>query len=83
MGLEMVVHVADEDLISSAPEDHTPFVTVTSGMRGYFAILMFWDEDGFWDVWQSGIGSYRTAEEARKDAREWAHAEGIRCEEQD
>lgn len=67
--------VTDEDLM--ADEDRAPFVTVTFGMRGYFAVLMTWDEDGFWGPWQTGIGSYRTADEAFREAQDWARADGI------
>lgn len=65
--------VTDEDLIR---EDHAPFVTVTSGMRGYFAVLMTY-ENGYWEPWQTGIGSYRTADEAWREAQDWAAADGI------
>lgn len=86
-----MAEVADEDLISApgavsgAGEDHTPFTTVTYGMRGYFAVLMWWNDkdipgEGFWEPWQSGIGSYKTAAHAWVEARQWAQAEGMRCE---
>jgi hypothetical protein len=79
----MVVLLTDEDLIAGPSEDHTSFVTVTYGMRGYFAVLMWWndqDGDGFWEPWQTGIGSYKTAERAWIEARQWAEAEELRCE---
>lgn len=53
------------------------FVTVTKGMRGFFAVLMSTDEDGFASPQNSGIGSYRTAEAAIPEAKSWAEAEGI------
>lgn len=63
----------------SAPAATTErFVTVTYGLRGYFAVLMWWNPDGFWEPWQSGIGSYVTAEDAAKEGREWAEAEGVK-----
>lgn len=49
------------------------YVTVTSGMRGYFAMLV----EGGCPV-QSGIGSYTTRDEAADEAREWAASENIR-----
>jgi hypothetical protein len=52
------------------------YVTVTSGMRGYFAVLVD-DSDGFPEPVQSGIGSYHTATEAEPEARDWALSEGI------
>lgn len=66
----------DGDLIREE-EDHRSYVTTTSGMRGYFAVLMFWDEAGFWDVWQSGIGSYNSHEAAVREAKDWATAEEL------
>lgn len=56
-----------------------PFITVTRGLRGWFAVQMYWEREygGFWDVWQSGIGSYETPEGAAQEGRQWAEAEGI------
>lgn len=78
--MEMVVHLTDEDFMAD-DEDKSSFVTVTHGMRGYFAVLMKWyPEDNMWDAWQTGIGSYKTAEGARLEARDWARAEELRVE---
>lgn len=79
--------LADEDLMSG-PVVPKSYVTVTSGMRGFFAVLRVWvDEDddgnklpaghGFYDVWSSGIGSYKKPEDAAREARDWATAEGL------
>lgn len=56
-----------------------PFVTITHGMRGYFAVLLVWNEDhgGFYEPWNSGFGSYETAKEAVPEAEMWAEAEGL------
>lgn len=56
-----------------------PYLTIAHGLRGYYAVLMWWnDEDGgFWEPWQTGLCSYRTAAAAEGDAREWAQAEGL------
>jgi len=48
------------------------YITVSHGMRGWFALLA--DSDG---PVQSGIGSYATAEEAAEEARAWALAERL------
>ena len=64
-----------DELFTRSPEPK-PFVTVTSGMRGHFAVLMCPCDEG-WDVWMSGIGSYETREGAAREAREWAEAEGV------
>jgi|HubBroStandDraft_6_1064221.scaffolds.fasta_scaffold1750716_1 hypothetical protein len=53
------------------------YVTSTHGMRGWFAVLVWFAPEGFWEPWQSGIGSYDTQEGAEEEAREWAEAEGI------
>lgn len=49
---------------------------VTQGLRGWFAVCiqMYGDEAG---PNNTGIGSYKTAEEAYLEAREWALGEGI------
>jgi len=63
-------------------------ITTTSGLRGYFAVMMIYvDEDddgkklpdgaGYWDVQQSGIGSYKTHDGAVREALDWAQAEGL------
>lgn len=56
-----------------------PHVTITHGMRGFFAVLIHWNTDlgGFAEPWNSGIGSYRSSAEAEPEARGWAEAEGI------
>lgn len=62
-------------------EDHSPFVTISHGLRGWFAVIMWWnaeDGPGFWEPWQSGIGSYKTPQLARTEAVIWAKAEGLR-----
>lgn len=65
--------------MSPEKEDHTLYVTITRGMRGWFAVMMWWNDiepdlRGFWEPWQSGIGSYETPEGANKEAE----AEGCR-----
>ncbi len=57
--------------------DKRPYVTSTHGGRGWFAVLVWWNPDGFWEPWQSGIGSYVTQEEAEVEAREWAEADEV------
>lgn len=59
--------------------EHPDFVTITSGMRGYFAVLLCWNPEagGFYEPENRGIGSYGTAREAEPEARSWAEAEGV------
>lgn len=58
---------------------HAPYVTVTKGLRGFFAVLVRWNPEygGFYEPWDSGLGSYATAEEAEPEARGWASDEGV------
>lgn len=62
-------------------KDHPGYVTVTYGLRGYFAVLMAWNPDhgGFYEPWNSADFSHRTRAAAVVDAREWALAEGVEC----
>jgi hypothetical protein len=54
----------------------TYWIEVTSGMRGFFAVML-WDGMGFAEPWETGMGSYDTAEKAAVEARMWAEAEGV------
>lgn len=60
-------------------QEHPDFVTITHGMRGYFAVHLSWNSDhgGFYEPWQSGFGSYATPQEAEPEARRWAETEEI------
>lgn len=52
------------------------YVTVTYGMRGFFAVLV----DGTThEPIQTGVGSYKTREEADIEARSWAESDGHEC----
>lgn len=57
--------------------EHPAYITITRGMRGFFAVHIWWNPEGFWEPWQSGFGSYATREEAIPEARSWAEAEGL------
>lgn len=67
-----VISVVDET------SQHERRVTITRGIRGYFAVLLCWNTDhgGFWEPGQSGVGSYVTAKEAEPEAKSWAQSEG-------
>jgi hypothetical protein len=59
-------------------EDKSNFIGVTGpAISGYFAVEYWWNPDGFWEPWQTGIGRYSTKEEAIAEARYWAETEGI------
>lgn len=51
-------------------------VTVTSGLRGYFAVLIG-NFDGFPEPIQTSPITCKTFKEAEQDAKYWAKAEGI------
>jgi hypothetical protein len=58
------------------------YITITCGIRGYFAVMRAeYLDDGetewFEDNVQSGIGSYASYDEAIQEAEEWARAEEI------
>lgn len=63
----------------SSTKTHPSYVTVTHGLRGYFAVLVWWNPDlgGFYEPYDSGVGSYATEAEAIPEALDWADAEGI------
>jgi hypothetical protein len=57
------------------PGDH--FVTITNGMRGWFAVEMWVNNvdfpgSTFWEPWQTDDFSFRTADEARVAAIQYA-----------
>jgi len=54
----------------------TYWIEVTSGMRGFFAVML-WDGMGFAEPWQTSESSFETAGQAAVDARIWAEAEGV------
>jgi hypothetical protein len=54
-----------------------PYITITKGMRGWFAVMIWWNPEGFEEPYQTGIGSYKWPEQAEPEARDWADAEGI------
>ena len=60
------------------------FITVTHGISGYFAVLLGTDAEAkkefgesFREPYNTGMGRYRTHEEAEFEAMEWAAAEEI------
>jgi hypothetical protein len=50
------------------------YITVTSGMRGYFAVMIT-DEDGFEQPDRTSPFSSQDKDEAIEDAKEWAKSE--------
>lgn len=59
---------------------HPPYISISKGMSGWFAICLAWYEDiQSYDVQQSGIGRYDNREDAVAEAEDWAMSEGIKC----
>lgn len=58
-------------------QSHKPYVSVTSGMSGYFAVLYWWNPEGFTEPWQTGCGRYKEYARAVEEAKEWAKAEEL------
>lgn len=55
------------------------YITVTSGMSGWFAVHVWWnaEEGGFYEPYQTGLGRYATEQEAEIEAQSWAKTEGL------
>jgi hypothetical protein len=61
----------------STQQINAPIITVSHGMRGYFAVKMTWNSEGFYEPERSAPLSYPTREAASSDGRRWAQDEGI------
>jgi hypothetical protein len=56
---------------------HPPYISVTEGMSGHFAVCLWWNPDGFWEPWDTYPARRATKDEAIADAKEWAQVEGL------
>lgn len=56
-----------------------PYITVTMGMSGHFAVMIWWNPElgGFEEPWDTGIGRYSKIEKAIAEAKSWAKDEDI------
>lgn len=54
------------------------FITTHKGGVGWMAVHVWWNPDGYFEPYQTGIGRYRTKEEAEADGRDWADAEDLK-----
>ena len=59
-------------------KNRDPFIGVTLGMSGYFAVLFTWNDemDGF-EPYNTGIGRYHDKAGALAEGRAWAADEGL------
>lgn len=57
------------------------FITVSSGMGGFFAVQMWFNDQDpdymFWEPYQTGHGRYPNVDAAIREAKQWAEAEGL------
>ncbi len=57
------------------------YITVTHGMRGYFAVHLTWSDElgGFYEPEQTGMGSYRRPDHPGllTEAQQWANVLGV------
>lgn len=55
------------------------YVDVTQGMRGFFAVMLWWNPEmgGFWEPWESSSLSFASRERAEVDGRRWAGEAGV------
>jgi hypothetical protein len=52
-------------------------ITVCHGIRGWFAVHMWWNPEGFYEPWNSSVLSFDTKERAIQDAKAWALSEDL------
>lgn len=57
--------------------NYPPYIGVTQGMSGHFAVLYSADADGFYEPGQTGLGRFATRDEALEEATFWAGNECI------
>jgi hypothetical protein len=67
---------ADAGTLDGQVKKPTYWITTTSGMSGFFAVMM-WDGMGFDEPWETGIGRYKTSAPAVTEGKQWAEAEGL------
>lgn len=60
-------------------EKNKPYITITKGMSGWFAVKMWWNPEmgGFWEPDSTGYGRYEFKQSAIQEAKEWAVNEGL------
>ena len=61
-----------------------PVISITSGMAGFFAVLYWWNPEGFAEPFETGSGRYpKTIQgelNAINEAKNWAESEEIRLD---
>lgn len=56
-----------------------PHITVTKGMAGWFAVMLWWNPEcgGFPEPYLTGSGRYAKQTDAIREAQDWAAAEEL------
>jgi hypothetical protein len=54
-----------------------PFITVTSGLSGFFAVCFWWNPEGFWEPWDTHPARRATVADAEADAKAWSIEDNI------
>lgn len=49
-----------------------PVISTTHGCSGYFAVMYWWNPEGFPEPYETGFGRYATEQEAIQEAQQWA-----------
>lgn len=82
MSQEYKIKCKDGSIHEIKPGDH--WISIAQGMSGHFAVeLWLNDKDSecpFPEPWQTGIGRYKTPEEAFDEATYWAEGEELPLE---
>lgn len=66
--------------IAATPPSHAPgypLITINKGMAGWFAVMLWWNPDGFPESFNTAAGRHDNQEAAVADAKAWAEAEGL------
>ena len=61
---------------AEAPKEKPCYVTTTKG-SAWFAVMVWWNPEGFWEPLETGLGRYATQEEAAVEGEEWAEDEWL------
>lgn len=64
--------------IETMDNDKKNYITISRGLRGYFATMVWWNPDGFWEPWTTSELSFSTVEDAAVDGVKWAASEGLK-----
>ena len=59
----------------------TVYLSITGWTAVHRVLVKENDDEPYWDNQQTGIGKYKTREEAMIEARDWSESDGIRLEE--